>query len=457
MPHLRLQRVRLSPFRLLTAGGGIVTAGFRWTPAACLLLSYSLLPLSAQGTSRAPADPGPRASEKAGLDFFLRSAEEHHPDLRAAESRWRAALQERNLRRSLPDPRLSVSWGGMNRGPGVAIMQEIPLWTKRRLEGAMADSMALAAQRWVEAARWAIFAGVADAYARYAFSLEARVSTRENLTLLRELEAVLLAGYRTGDIPFADLVRLQLERSRVEDELRSWEERVPTEAALLNAAVGLPIRSPLPEVEPLRPVEMNWDDDELLAEVSRSNPELAAVLAEGAAARVGRERARQDYWPDLGLGLEYLGPGQMSRGGLGLMVEFGLPTWRKRLAAGLAQAEAHERAAVASAEEVRRRVEAEARSALFRFHDARRKALLFEGELLPQARQALEATRTAYRTGQAGYSDLVESLRTVWQFRLALAEALADQVRTVAELEGYVGRRLRPPPGEEEVRLWRRP
>lgn len=450
MPHLRIQRVRLIPLRRRAIRGGVVAeAGVLRTSGSALLLLFSFLSsLSAQEMRGISAEPGPAPPWRAGLDFFLRLAQEHHPALRAAESRWHAALQEGELRRSLPDPELSVSWGAMNRGPGVALMQAIPLGSKRRLEAAMADTLALAAGRRVEATRWAVFAEVADAYARYAFSLEARESARENLALVRELEAVLLAGYRTGEVPFADVVRIQLEGSRMENEVRSWEERLSTEAALLNAAVGLPIRTPVPEVEPLQPVEVVWDEGELLAEAGRTHPELAVLSAEAAAARLGKERARQEFRPDLGVGLEYLGPGEMTKGGLGVMLQVGIPIRRKRLAAGLARAEADERAAAASLEEVRRKVEAETRSALFRFGDARRRALLFQNELLPQARQALEATRAAYRTGEAGFADLVEGLRMLLEFRLGLADALAEQLRTVVELEGYLGRRLRPAGGE---------
>ena len=382
--------------------------------------------------------------DSATLEDYLAYAEEHSPALKAALARWEAAAQVGAQRRSLPDPMVSLSAAEMERRTAVGLSQMLPLFGKRALAGGMADEEAAAAERQVEVARLTVFARVVAAYSEFVFAWQALASVRESLALVRQLEEVTLARYRTGEAPYADLVRAQVERGRLEDEVRSWEDRLPAEGALLNAAMGRPAASPLPEPGALSPHPLSLDERDILAEVRQTNPELASLRHEVAAAQLGIDLARRAYYPDLWIGMEYMRSGEMNQDGLGAMVSITLPVRRERLRAGAQEASARHEAARALEREAANLLEAEARGALFRYNDALRKAVLYQDELVPQARQSLEATEAAYRAGAATYQDLIESYRTVLSFELVLARAVADRLRHLAELELYVGRRLRP-------------
>ena len=388
--------------------------------------------------------PAAQLPDSASLEDYLAYAADHSPALKAAVARWEAATQVGPQRRSLPDPMLSLSVAEMERRRSLGVSQRFPFFGKRALEGGMADQEAAAAERQVEVAQLTVFARVVAAYADYAFARQALANVRESLALVLQLEEVSLARYRTGEAPYADLVRAQVERGRLEDEVRSWQDRLPAEGALLNAAIGRPASAPLPAPAALRAYALRLDGEALLEEVRQANPELASIRHEVAAARLGIDLARRAYYPDLGIGIEYMHSGEMNRGGVGAMVSVTLPVRRQRLRAAVQEAEARHQAVRALEEEASNTLEAQARGALFRFDDALRKSALYRDELVPQAHQSLEATEAAYRAGGATYQDLIESYRTVLDFELVLARALADQVRHLAELELYVGRRLRP-------------
>jgi outer membrane protein, heavy metal efflux system len=402
--------------------------------------------LLAVGTARAHAQEAPftQLPDSAALEDYLAYATEHSPALRAALSRWEAATRVGPQRRALPDPMLSLSAAEMERRTSLGISQMLPFFGKRALEGEMADEEAAAAELEVEVARLMVFARVAAAYSDYAYAWQALANVRESLTLVRQLEEVTLARYRTGEAPYADLVRAQVERGRLEDEVRSWEDRLPAEGALLNAAIGRPAGAPLPAPGELRAYALPLDEGALLEEVREANPELASIRHQVTAARLGTDLARRAYYPDLGIGLEYMRSGEMNRSGVGAMVSVTLPVRRGRLRAGVEEAEARYGVARALEQEAGNLLEAQALGALFRYNDALRKGALYQNELVPQARQSLEATEAAYRTGAATYQDLIESYRTVLEFELVLTRALADQVRHLAEVELHVGRRLRP-------------
>jgi outer membrane protein, heavy metal efflux system len=413
--------------RLLTAAG-----------AAAVLVLLGAGEGSGQGHG------APQLPDSATLEDYLAYAAEHSPALKAAVARWDAATRVGPQRRSLPDPMLSLSVAEMEQRTSVGLSQMLPFFGKRALQGGMADETAAAAESQLEVTRLTVFARVVAAYSDYVFASQALASIEENLALVQQLEQVMLARYRTGDAPYADLVRAQLERGRLEDEVRSWQDRIPAEGALLNAAIGRPADAPLPPPGALRAYPLLLDEREVLAEVRESNPELASLRHEVAAAGLGIDLARRAYYPDLWIGMEYMRSGEMNRGGVGGMVSVTLPVRRARLRSGVQEAEARHEAARAMEEEAANVLEGEARGALFRYNDARRKAALYRDELVPQGRQSLEATEAAYGAGEASYQDLIESYRTVLSFELVLARAVADQVRHLAELELYVGRRLRP-------------
>ncbi len=401
-------------------------------------LVLMLLPVTGQGFAAT------QLPDSATLEDYLAYAEEHSPALKAALARWEAAAQAGAQRRSLSDPMVSLSAAEMERRTSVGLSQMLPFFGKRALAGGMADEEAAAAERQVEVARLTVFARVVAAYSEFAFAWQALASVRESLALVRQLEEVTLARYRTGEVPYADLVRAQVERGRLEDEVRSWGDRLPAEGALLNAAMGRPADSPLAEPGALSPHPLNLDERDILAAVRQTNPELASLRHEVAAAQLGIDLARRAYYPDFWIGMEYMRSGEMNRDGVGAMVSVTLPVRRERLRAGAQEADARHEAARALEQEAANLLEAEARGALFRYNDALRKAVLYQDELVPQARQSLEATEGAYRAGAATYQDLIESYRTVLSFELVLARAAADQLRHLAELELYVGRRLRP-------------
>jgi outer membrane protein TolC len=64
---------------------------------------------------------------------------------------------------------------------------------------------------------------------------------------------------------------------------------------------------------------------------------------------------------------------------------------------------------------------------------------LYRTTILPQAEQGLEAARAEYRTGKAGFLDLIDAQRAWRKFQLEYFTALADRQRQLAELEQVVG------------------
>lgn len=345
------------------------------------------------------------------------------PELAAARAEIAAREARVPAAGALPDPLLEV--GLQNDGferleigrmaqSSVTLMaaQTLPWPGKRGLRGAAA---ALAAE------------SVASALARDALDTEAAVRgahlelqlARARLALLARLEtlwaqatAAAEARYAAGTGAQVELLRAQLERSRLAQRraLLLAAERQQVQA--LNRLRGEPLDSPIaagagraalvlmPRPEPAV----------ALAASREASPELAGARLAVATAERGRALAARDRWPDL-----VVKAGLMPRGG-----DFE-PMWTLSLGATLPLFAGRKQSrllAASEAEQVARGHELAALEQALALRVAEREALLgalaetlrlYEGGLLQQSEQLVESALAGYAAGTLGFSAFAEA------------------------------------------------
>ncbi|MEM7516089.1 MAG: TolC family protein, partial [Planctomycetota bacterium] len=273
--------------------------------------------------------------------------------------------------------------------------------------------------------------------------------TNQLAEILRSLEPVVQGRVRAGSGQ-EDLLRLQVEIGRLEDDLASLERRRPLASSRLARAMNDPALGllPLPRLE--EPELQAFDPQELLARALESSPELRSLEAEYSARRAGEEVASLHRRPNFTLAVDYLetgdalAPGTSGSGDdpilLGLTVS--LPVWTSSYSA-------REREARQSVLAMDKRIEA-ASAALrvaieeqsFRMDDASRRFSLYRESLIPRANEALELTLSSYRNGAASVLDLIDSERALLEFQLSFWRACRDHAQGFAELRRIVGGEL---------------
>ena len=72
--------------------------------------------------------------------------------------------------------------------------------------------------------------------------------------------------------------------------------------------------------------------------------------------------------------------------------------------------------------------------AKFDLRDAERKIALFTHTLIPKAEESIEASYTAYESGQAGFLDVLDSERGLLDFELSLSRAQTDRAIATTQL-----------------------
>ncbi len=416
-----------------------------------------------------PSEPGGTLPEDALLEDYLRYAMRHNPDLEAAFYRWRAALERIPQAKALPDPRLSfgvlldqVERNSVYMGERYTLEQMFPWFGKLALSGDMALTQAHVEAQRFEATRLQLVDRVSRAYVEYAFQHQAVIIARENLALLVRLEAVIRAMLRAGSAGLSDVNRAQIEIGRLDDQVRSLEDFLGVAAAELNAALGRPAEASLPAV-PAGPSEQavselpEYSDDQWLALAGQYNPELAAARQNAEQQRQGIALAYKNYYPDITVGLEYARNGSariamIDQGGADMlsgMVAVNVPIWRTKYDAGVREARARLNEADRQTASLENRLETDLKKALYSHRDSVRKLALYGDTLLPMARQTLAVTETAYRTGGAGFSDLIDAQRVLLEFSLAHERAAADRAQAVTRIQALVGRPIEGDPALE--------
>ena len=401
----------------------------------------SLVFFSISASSATPDDDRFHSWTGNTLTDYLQRAQEANPDLQAFRQRYEAAMQRIPQARSLPDPMLQVTQFvesvQTRTGPQEQVFmfgQRIPWFGKLQEREAAASAEAEALWFASQSRELALTRQVSEAFFDYAFTEQAIRLTRENLDLLADLDPVVQERVRGGGDLNA-LLRLKVEMGKVEDRLRSFEEKRTEQSARLSALLALPGDTVLPWPEWSEPVPQDLPAGPALRlALEENNPELAMLRrkVDSAAARI--ELARLEGYPDLTLGVNYIRLGDplnptvpdAGQDPWGVTLSVNLPIWRGRIDAAKSEAVASRRVAEATLSDRHNQLRADLSATLSQLQDAQRRLELYGTELLQLARQSLEISQSSYESGRTGILEVIDSERSLLELETLFWRAAAD-------------------------------
>lgn len=391
------------------------------------------------------------------LTEYLVEAARNNDDLYAAFYTWKASLQREANVSSLPDPRFNFAWFiqpvETRTGPQefkYGLSQTLPWFGKLGLKGEQALRDADVKKARFDNLKLKIFTEVKKTYYDYAYLAQAIRITSENIELMKYLESVARARYTTGAGAYDGVIRTQVELGKLENRLRSLEERKGPTAAKLLAAMNRGDEQSLPMPESIPVMEIGMSPDELKDEFKNGNPRLKELSHTVDREKLSVELAHKDYYPDFTFGVEYIQTGDARSPNVtnadkdpiitGMSVN--LPIWMDKQDAQLNEAENKVKAASRKRAGLERNLTADLELEIYKYQDAIRKVNLYRDSLTPKAEQSLGVSIEAFQSGTATSSDLIDAERTLIEFQLAYFEALAEQAKRVAAIEYLVGKEI---------------
>ncbi|MCK5552310.1 MAG: TolC family protein [Deltaproteobacteria bacterium] len=387
------------------------------------------------------------------LEVLISEALERNPEIIAARNRWLSAQEIVRARRSFPDPRFSYTYFvesvETRVGPQKNIFgakQTFPFYGKRDLRANVAAKQAESLKESYQAGKSEVIRQVKRSfYDLFYVSTIIDITHREK-ELLKRFEHIAMTKYATGGGSQQDILKVQVEISKLQDRLLTLSDHKQTAEAILNILVNRPVDRPLgkPQTPKLR--KFFYRQEELFTLAKENRPELHEAKALIEKSESAYKLAKKKYYPDLTIGVNYIqvdsGPLNVSDNGkdaFAVTTSINIPIWFNKLSSQVKSAGERIRAQESAHQNVLNRTLFEVKDNYFRIQTARDTVDLYKAVLIPQAEQSMKSAEAGYISGIVSFLDLLDAERILLRIQVDYWKAYAAYLKRITDIERAVG------------------
>ena len=392
----------------------------------------------------------PVATDVVNLADLLSEAERVHPAIKAEEQMVEARRAHVPQVKTLPDPTVSVGWMG-NIWPfsvqrldpssyrGINAMQELPYPGKLGLRGQIAQQDVKVEQWNLEAARRQIRAEVKSTYYELWAVDQALLNTQKNKDLLEKLARIAEEKYKVGKGLQQDVLRAQLEVTRILQTFTLLNQRRQTMVAKLNSLMLRPADSSMGVMTPVEKSPLVYSLDELIEMGVENSPEIRRQQEVIEQSQYAVNLAQREYLPDFRVGYDY-----QQRPGLpdmhGFNAGINVPIFYKsKQREGVKEAAFTLDGAKQSREAIRTELLFRVKEQYLQAKASDELLTLYTRGLVPQSALALESSLGAYETGTLDFESLISNFKSVLEYEINYYEELASYQKALVNLEQITG------------------
>ena len=394
------------------------------------------------------------AQESRGLTErdVIRAVLRDNQTLKAALARWEIMKARVPQARAWEDLRAGVDWRAersVNVPPNsfmdqtAMLEQEIPVSGKNRSRSRAATAEARAAFEDLRRMELDLIMRARAAYARLANGYAQLDVNRRNTELLNQFVQISRSRYEAGVATQSDVLLAQTDAAKLLETEADIERQISQEQSALNVLMNRSAQAPLG-----RPSELVFalearSLETLQASAIALRPELRRAQNRVDAEKFRLELANRQWFPDPALNVKaqrYNSAAQaVSEVDVGVSIPIPWVNWKK-YSAGIVEGRK-------SVEEVERQFDATrvetlglVRDQLKKIETSAKQYELYRDDILPLARQTIDATRTAYEASTGGFLELITARRTLQDAESAALNRLVEYEVAIAELDAIIGR-----------------
>ncbi|MFC1704035.1 TolC family protein [Candidatus Omnitrophota bacterium] len=396
------------------------------------------------------------AQEKTALDSLISEALEENPGVQAAYDEWQAAEFKAQHAGSLPDPMASYAHFGQNVETRVGpqenkygLSQKIPFPGKLSLKTKAQEKHAAVFKEKYEAAQRELTKNVKFVYYDIFWVERAIQTTEEEKAILESLEKVAQRRYESNMTPQQDVIKAQVELSKLIDKLFVLNRNRRSLEAKMNSLLNRPKGTALAPVENVELTPFAYSLEQLHVIALDEAEQLSVANLSVERAEYEKSLARLDYFPDFTVGVDYtqVGGGHTSAANDGQDAWMGkvavtLPIWFGKLNAQMDEKKAALEASKNNYENIENILAYEVEDLFYKISTYYDTISLYKTALLPQTEQAFDAAKTSYETGKVDFLNWLDAERVLLQTRLTYYKAIVDYQKSIAYLERVVGKDL---------------
>lgn len=432
-------------------------------PVFCaLLLIVALAPSAARAQDSAQSQQRPSAAISAevvhehaapatSLRELLQEAEHNNPQIAASINAWQAATNIPKQVSSLPETQLTLQqfsvgsprpFAGYTNSDfayiGIGASQEIPYPGKRPLRAKVAEFAANSLHEQADSVQRDIVENVQRVYFRLAYIQQTFGTLLRSDQLLNQIEQATEAHYRVGHGNQQDVLKAQLQHTKILQEIAHHHEQEGQLEAQLKQLLNRSQESPDIVTEPLSQTPVPYTAAELLQRTREQNPDVRARLQTVNREGAEVELAHKEFRPDFNVGYMYENTDRKFRDYYMLSLSVRLPN-RGRQKAELAEAEQNQLRANKELEGEIQRVLSEVQQQYVMVKTTEERLKIYNDGLIPQANATFQAGLVAYQSNRQDFQSLLSSFLDVLNLELDYHNELVDHESAVARLERLAG------------------
>lgn len=393
-----------------------------------------------------------------GIHSLVEEALVNNPDLKASEEQWRVMVARAEQAGALDDPMMMVGiQNGLIKDPFafdrenmtakvIGISQKIPFYGKRDLMKEAAEQGA-EAERWVvEERRLTLQRMIKENWSRLYLVDRSLETVKGAIGLVDDLMRLAESMYGVGATSQQEVFQAQLQRSKMEEMHILLQEQRQSLTAVLNSLAARPQTTVYSTLPKFKSPPQTFIASELEQLALANRPALKALQARIGSSDAGIRLAQREFYPDFTVSLEYMQrEAAMSSPGddmYGAQLSFNLPIQRERRHAKVTEMEAERRKGVWEREEFKNQIRQALGENLARLERSQQLIRLYEQGILAQTGGAADSALAAYRTGEAGFTEVLAARMQQFDNERAYHGAVAEQQMQLAVLENIVGTSL---------------
>lgn len=384
---------------------------------------------------------------------------EANPQLAALSAQVEALSHERKQAGAWKDPMLTIAYQNvpidsfaLGRQPmsmlRLQLGQTIPMVgkTDKRENVVRQNKKAKNWQR--EEAKTQIRAAIKATYYQLTLARQLKTLTDDHITLVMQLLDAVRIRYEVGKAPQQNLLRLEVLRDRLKDDLEDFDRQDQALTASLNAVLHRSVRTVITTPRDLQVVLPKHDLTRLQALAVEHRPALKQLEADRGMYTASAELARAEATPDptifaaYGLRLD----GSNGTGGTDLVtIGATLPisffnedryTERAHAATARAQGKSAQREGLIDV------INAGLARAMATWTRSARKVETYRKTLVPSAHRTLDATFSSYQVDRADFLSLFEAELELLNFERTIRIATVEALLAQTTIEQLVGKEL---------------
>ncbi len=433
-----------------------VAFGLAMLVYASISPNLSAAPQASRGQKQeSPAQTSDQMQHQTGtptpLATLIEEAKKNDPAILAAERAAKAATYVAPQVSSLPDPQFTVQhfsvgsprpFAGYTNSDfayiGIGASQQLPYPGKLKLRGKLADREADAVKQHADVVLRDEIEMLKTTYFRLAYLQQTLGILQRDDTLLQQIEQQAEARYSAGQGNQQDVLKAQLERTKILREISVNHQLAGEAQAELKRILRRPQDSPDIITVPLSATFLRYTASELLERSREQNPNIREQSEMVRRNQAAVELAHKEFRPDFGVSYMYENTDRKFRDYYMLTFNVNFPRRKPRQAA-LAQAQVNIERAQQELDTQLQRALAEVQRQYVITKTSEEQLLIYRDGLIPQVQATIQAGLAAYQSNRVDFETLLSSFLNVLNLDLQYQQTLLDHETALAHIERLTG------------------